>query len=221
MEYQSADDIVKRLTKRPTGRTIMSMSKGDITRERILDTAFRMASRQGLEGLSFGDLAGQLHCSKSGLFAHFPTKEDLQVQTLSAAARRFTESVLLPAFTKPRGLPRLRQVFENWMRWATDPGLPGGCIFVGAAAELDDREGRARDYLVGVQRQLLDTLAQSVRLAVEEGHFHGAVDCEQFAFEMQSILLGFNHLRRLLRDPKAERRARAAFERLIRTAEAP
>jgi len=178
-----------------------------------------MASRLGLDGVSFGDLANQLQISKSGLFAHFASKEDLQIETLGVAARRFTEAVLLPAFTKPRGLPRIRQVFENWMRWATDPGLPGGCLFVAASVELDDQEGRTRDFVVATQRQFLAALAQSARLAVQEGHFHGDVDCDQFAFELHSILLGFNHARRLLRDPKAERRARAAFDRLIRTAE--
>ena len=195
------------------------MRKGEAAREKILDTSLRMASRLGLDGVSFGDLANQLQISKSGLFAHFASKEDLQIETLGVAARRFTEAVLLPAFTKPRGLPRIRQVFENWMRWATDPGLPGGCLFVAASVELDDQEGRTRDFVVATQRQFLAALAQSARLAVQEGHFHGDVDCDQFAFELHSILLGFNHARRLLRDPKAERRARAAFDRLIRTAE--
>jgi AcrR family transcriptional regulator len=195
------------------------MRKGEATREKILDTSLRMASRLGLDGVSFGDLANQLQISKSGLFAHFASKEDLQIETLGAAARRFTEAVLLPAFAKPRGLPRIRQVFENWMRWATDPGLPGGCLFVAASVELDDQEGRTRDFVVATQKQFLAALAQSARLAVQEGHFHGDVDCDQFAFELHSILLGFNHARRLLRDPKAERRARAAFDRLLRTAE--
>jgi AcrR family transcriptional regulator len=195
------------------------MRKGEATREKILDTSLRMASRLGLDGVTFGDLANQLHVSKSGLFAHFASKEDLQIETLGVAARRFTEAVLLPAFTRPRGLPRIRQVFENWMRWATDPGLPGGCLFVAASVELDDQEGRTRDFVVATQKQFLSALAQSARLAVQEGHFHGDVDCDQFAFELHSILLGFNHARRLLREPKAERRARAAFDRLLRTAE--
>jgi AcrR family transcriptional regulator len=196
------------------------LRKGEATREKILDTAFRLAAREGLEGLSLQVLADYMQISKSGLFAHFRSKEMLQVDTLKAAARRFTEAVLLPAFTKPRGLPRVRQVFENWLRWATDPGLPGGCIFVAAASELDDRPGTPRDFLVAAQKQFLAALAKSAALAVEEGHFRADLDCEQFAFELYSIFLGFNHARRLLKELKAERRARAAFDRLLGAASA-
>jgi AcrR family transcriptional regulator len=198
----------------------LTVRKGEATREKILDTAFRLAARHGLDGLSLSVLAGEMHISKSGLFAHFRSKEDLQIETLGAAARRFIETVMLPAFRKPRGLPRVRQVFENWMRWATDPSLPGGCLFVAAAVEWDDREGRPRDYVVNTQKQLLAALARSAALAVEVGHFRADLDSEQFAFEMYSILLGYSHQRRLLRDPKAERRARAAFDRLVRSASA-
>jgi AcrR family transcriptional regulator len=194
------------------------MGKGAQTREKILDAAFRLAARDGLEGLSLSQLAGQLGVSKSGLFAHFRSKEDLQLETLKAGAARFEEAVVRPAFLEPRGLPRLRRLFDNWVRWSKDPSLPGGCLLMAAATEFDDREGPVRDYLVAVERQLLASLAHSARIAVEEGHFSRDVDCDQFAFELNAIVLGFNYVRRLLRDPKAERQSRAAFERLVRSA---
>src|SRR3954447_26417659 len=124
------------------------MSKGEETRERILDWAFRAASRDGLEGLTIGALAAELGLSKSGLFAHFGSKEDLQLAVLAEATRRFENVVLRPAFRAPRGEARVRQVFENWLRWLSDPGSPGGCVFLAAAVELDDQDGRPRDYLV-------------------------------------------------------------------------
>jgi AcrR family transcriptional regulator len=192
--------------------------KGAETRDRILDTAFRMAAQEGLEGLSLGDIAQQLGMSKSGLFAHFQSKEELQIEMLRTGAGRFVASVLLPAFRKPRGLPRLRALLENWMRWATAPELPGGCLMLAASVELDDREGPVREVLVGFQKELLAALAKAARIAIAAGHLRRGLDVEQFAFELYGIVLGFNHARRLLRDPKAERRARDAFARLLQSA---
>jgi AcrR family transcriptional regulator len=197
------------------------MSKGDDTRLRILESASRIASRDGLEGLSIGGLAATLGLSKSGLFAHFGSKEDLQVEVLKAAAARFEEVVLRPAFRAPRGEPRVRRLFTAWMRWVVDPSVPGGCLFVAAATELDDREGRPRDTLVGFQRELFAAIAKSAAIAIEEGHFRADLDSEQLAFELYAILLGWNHAKRLLRDPKAEARTNAAFERLMAWAAAP
>lgn len=195
-------------------------SKGVGTRDRILDTAFRLAARDGLEGLSLGDIAGQLRMSKSGLFAHFRSKEELQIDLLRTGAARFVEKVLLPAFRRPRGLPRLKQIFAGWMRWANDPALPGGCVMMAAAIELDDREGPVREALVALQKELLAALARSAEIAIEEGHLRRRLDVEQFAFELYAILLGFNHAQRLLRDPQAEKRARGAFARLLASARA-
>jgi AcrR family transcriptional regulator len=197
------------------------MSKGEETRERIVDRAFRLASRDGLDGLSIGGLAAELGLSKSGLFAHFGSKEELQIEVLKAAAARFEEVVLRPAFRAPRGEPRVRRIFENWLRWVSDPALPGGCLFITASAELDDREGRPRDFLVGALKQLADTLTRSARLAVEAGHFRPDLDCEQFAFELDALVLGYSQRRRLFRSQDAEARARASFERLLDFAKQP
>lgn len=191
------------------------MSKGDETRERIVDRAWRLASRDGLSGLSIGKLATELGLSKSGLFAHFGSKEGLEVEVLKAGAERFTEQVMRPAFTAPRGLPRVRKLFKGWLAWVTDPAQPGGCVLFAAAAELDDSEGPQRDFLVSSQTSLLAALAKSARLAVETGELRRDLDCDQFAFELLGIVMAYHHARRLLRDPKAEARARAAFDRLL------
>jgi AcrR family transcriptional regulator len=191
------------------------MSKGDTTRERILERAFRMASRDGLEGLSIGALAESLAMSKSGLFAHFGSKEELQVEILRVAAQRFEETVVRPAFRAPRGTPRIRRLQENWVRWANSPEAAGGCLFVSAAAELDDRAGRPRDFLVETQRQLQEALARSARMAIEAGHFRKDLDCKQFAFEFYALLLGYHHAKRLFRDPRADAALGASFDRLL------
>ena len=194
------------------------MTKGMETRERILDTAFRLAARDGLEGLSLAGLAGKLGMSKSGLFAHFGSKEELQLDMLRTASDRFVTKVLLPSFREPRGLPRVKALAENWRRWASDPSLPGGCIFVAASAELDDREGPVRAYVVEQQRALLEAIARAARIAIEEGHFRRDLDVQQFAFEFEGIYLAFHHAQRLLRDQAAAARARRAFARLLEDA---
>ena len=191
------------------------MSKGEQTRERIVDKAWQLASRDGLSGLSLGKLAVELGLSKSGLFAHFGSKQGLEVEVLKAAAERFTEQVLRPAMSAPRGVARLRKLFKNWLGWANDPEQPGGCIFMAAAAELDDTEGPQRDFLVAAQKAWLATLAKGASLAVEEGELRRDLDADQFAFEMLGIAMAYHHGRRLLRDPKSESRAKNAFERLL------
>src|SRR5262249_29692800 len=153
-----------------------------------------MATKVGLEGVTIGRLADELGLSKSGLFAHFQSKESLLLSAMEFAAQRFVDGVIKPAFTAPRGEPRVRSLFENWWVWLRKGGLgPGGCFFVAASAELDDRPGPVRDRLVKLQQDWLDTLAQSVRIAIAEGHFRKDADPEQFAYEMYGILLVAHH----------------------------
>ena len=196
------------------------MGKGEQTRAAILDRAVQLASAVGLEGITIGRLADESRLSKSGLFAHFGSKEDLQVRTLERAADRFVEVVVKPALAARRGEPRVRQLFERWLRWPIEVPQPGGCIFVAASAELDDRPGPARDRLAQLQREWLDVLARSVRAARDEGHFRAEVDPEQFAFEVYGIMLVTHMATRLLRDRQALPRARRAFERLLEAARA-
>ncbi len=196
------------------------MSKGAGTRDRIIERALRTASVDGLEGISLGRLALDVGMSKSGLFAHFASKEALQLDVLAAAAEKFTEVVVHPAFQTQRGEPRVRALFEHWLRWERNESLPGGCIFMHAIAELDDRPGPARDALVDWQRQWLDALAKAVRIAVNEGHFHAGVDAELFAFQEYGLVIAYYHARRLFNDPRAEERVRGAFDALVTAARA-
>jgi AcrR family transcriptional regulator len=191
------------------------MSKGDSTRSRIVETALRSASVDGLEGITLGRVAADVGMSKSGLFAHFESKEALQVDVIASAADKFTEVVVAPALKAPRGEPRLRSLFEHWLDWEQHESLPGGCVFMHAAAELDDRPGAARDMLVTQQQRWLDTLAKAVRMAVEIGHFRGDVDPELFAFQVYGTVLSYYHAARLFKDPAARSRAVAAFESLV------
>ena len=190
------------------------MSKGERTRARILDEALALAARLGLEGLSIGSLASRLGLSKSGLFAHFGSKEDLQILTLKQAQRHFQQQVLQPAVVEPSGLPRLRALFSNWLTWL-ERDSPGGCVMLAASVEYDDRPGAVRDLHVSGQRELRGALAKSIRLAIDAGHLAPGTDPWQLAFEMLGIVLAAHHDRRLLGDARSLSRASQAFERLI------
>jgi len=197
------------------------MSKGESTRSRIVETALRAASVDGLEGITLGKVAADVGMSKSGLFAHFDSKEALQVDVLNAAAEKFTEVVVAPALKAPRGEPRLRSLFEHWMRWEQNESLPGGCVFMHATAELDDRPGTARETLVEQQQRWLETLAKAVRMTVEIGHFRDDVNPSLFAFQLYGIVLSYYHSARLFKDPDARAHALNAFESLIESARRP
>jgi AcrR family transcriptional regulator len=186
-----------------------------MTRSAILEHAMKLASQVGLSGVSIGHLAQDLKLSKSGVFAHFQSKEALQIQVLETAAARFVEEVVRPALAQPRGEPRLHALFERWLAWAKSQATPGGCVFVAASVELDDRPGPVRDRLVELQRDWLTTLANVVKAGVAERKLRSDIDPEQFAHDLYAIMLGYHHASRLLEDPRAEARAHAAFDTLI------
>lgn len=196
------------------------MGKGDDTRERILDQAVATASLNGLDGLTIGGLAGDLEMSKSGVYAHFDSKEDLQVQVLQTAIERFRRLVVLPTLAAPRGLTRVRELFERWLGWGRDSGMPGGCVITTAAIELDDRPGRPRDVLSAALTDWVDAMRRVVATAVEAGDFRRELDIPQFAYEVYGIFLTYHMAHRMMRDPEAERHARAAFEGLVSRARA-
>lgn len=195
------------------------MSKGELTRQAILEHATLLASRVGLEGLTIGTLADDLDLSKSGLFGHFRSKEALQIQVLEHAAATFVEIVVRPALREPRGAPRVRALFEHWLEWTRSGPMPGGCLFVAAATELDDRPGPVRDRLQQLQRDWLGVIATSFQKGIEEGHFRRDADAEQFAQDLYGVALAYHHAHRLLQDPKAEARADHAFDALLSTAQ--
>jgi AcrR family transcriptional regulator len=198
------------------------MSKGEQTRTAILDEALKIASRLGLEGLTIGSLADATGMSKSGLFAHFGSREDLQLAVLEHFAQLYGERVFVPVLKIERGLPRLRALFERWLDWTIASGLPGGCIMISAANEYDDRPGPIRDAVIANQRRGNAITQKAVRLAVEEGHLRTDTDPEQIAFELLGIVLATHNHRRLLGDKEARKRALVAFEGLVaRHAAAP
>ena len=194
------------------------MRKGELTRNTILDRAVRLASEVGLSGLTIGRLATDLELSKSGLFAHFQSKETLQLQVLGRASHIFIQIVVRPALAAPRGEPRIRALFDRWLEWTRAAEIPGGCLFVTAAVELDDRPGAARDRLVELQKEWLDLIANVARTGVTEGQFREDLDVEQFAHDLYAVMLGYHHADRLLRDPRAKARTHSAFETLLSAA---
>ena len=194
------------------------MGKGDETRAAVLDRAVDVARRVGLSGLTIGSLAEQAELSKSGLFAHFRSKEVLQLQVLEHARAGFEDAVAGPALRAPRGEPRLRELFDRWMAW---DALPGGCPFIAAATEFDDRPGAVRDRLVRDHRDMFDMIATIVRTGIAEGHFREDTEPDQFAQDFYGVLLARFHTLRLLADRHADARARRAVESLIAAARVP
>ena len=188
------------------------MSKGEATRQAILARAFELANVVGVSGLSIGRLAEATGLSKSGLFAHFGSKEALEVAVVEEAGRQFVQDVMVPSLRQPRGEPRIRALFEQWLAWGI---RPGGCFFVGASAELDDRPGPPRDALVQACKDWIDALGTAARIAVSEGHLRADLDPDLFAFEMYGVMMGAHTFSRFLREPDALQRTRRAFERLL------
>lgn len=200
---------------------MMALTKGEQTRVTILDEALKIASKLGLEGLTIGSLADATAMSKSGLFAHFGSREDLQLAVLEHAAQRYGERVFVPVLKIERGLPRLRGLFERWIDWTLESGLPGGCIMISTAIEYDDRPGPIRDAAIANQHRGNAITQKAVRLAIEERHLKPDTDPEQIAFEMLGIVLASHNHRRLLGDKEARKRALTAFEELIARHAAP
>ncbi|MGH8704467.1 MAG: TetR/AcrR family transcriptional regulator [Burkholderiales bacterium] len=190
-------------------------SKGEQTRAAILSEALRIVSKSGLEGLTIGTLAEASRMSKSGLFAHFGSREELMLAVLAHGQSEFIEVVMKPALAQPRGLPRLQAMFVNWLDWTESADLPGGCPMIGGATEFDDKPGPVRDMLAGGQRAWIDTLKRAVLQAIEEGQLAPETDPEQISFEMFGIALVVHHHRRLLGYQKARSRALEALEALL------
>ena len=197
-------------------RNASAGTKGERTRAAILDVALRLVSKAGLDGLTIGTLADATGMSKSGLFAHFGSREELLLAVLAHGQAQFGEVVFQPAMAKPRGLPRLRAMFVNWLDWTESAELPGGCPMIGGATEFDDRPGPVREMLAGGQRTWIETLKRAVRQAIDERQLEPGTDPEQIAFEMFGIALVVHHHRRLLGYQKARSRALTALDSLFR-----
>ena len=194
----------------------VGQSKGEQTRQTIISRALEMVSERGYEGLSIGALAQETQLSKSGLFAHFKSKEALQLGVLQEVIHRFTLQVVQPALASPRGEPRLRVLFEKKLDWIRGDAARRGCLLGKASIEYDNRAGHpVRERVVQASRDWLEVLTRSAQAAVDEGHFRADVNVEQFAYEFDGITMMFQHAQGLMRDPTAAERANKALASLL------
>ena len=190
------------------------MRKGEQTRAAILDAALEVAARQGLEGLTIGTLAERMQMSKSGVFAHFGSREDLQISVLKEYERRFVDEVLVPSLRERRGIARLEAIFARWLELTTIEAARG-CLWISGAAEYDDRPGAVRDELVAMVRSWHRELARALQQAVDCGELQPDTDISEMIFDLYGIILVLHHDARLLGSGHAPERAKRAFERIV------
>ena len=189
--------------------------KGQQTRAVILEAALSLAAQMGLEGLSIGALAEVTQMSKSGVFAHFGSREELQIAVIREYHARFEHEVFFPAVRERRGLPRLHALFERWVK-RVSVELDSGCIYISGAVEFDDRPGPVRDALEAMVRDWHSALDRAIRLSIEAGELRADTDALQMLFEIHGLILSLHHDARFLRLPGAVDRARTGFERIVR-----
>lgn len=186
--------------------------KGERTRQSILERAVDIASLEGLEGLTIGRLAQELEMSKSGLFAHFGSKEELQLATIEAASQRYIREIFTPALLQPRGFPRLMAICESWLSYIRRGVFPGGCFFAAASFEFDSRPGAVQDRVRGLMNDWIGALERAIVMAKDEGHIREEVDPAQLAFELNALFFGANFSFYLRHDAQAIEKARRAVE---------
>jgi AcrR family transcriptional regulator len=195
-------------------RSLSAKIKGQQTRAVILDAALSLAAQRGLEGLSIGSLADSIQMSKSGVFAHFGSREELQISVVREYHARFREEVFVPAMAEPRGLPRLLALFERWVR-RVSVEIDSGCIYISGAVEFDDRPGLVRDALVDMVLAWQEALERAIRISLEQDHLQPGCDPHQILFEVHGLILALHHDARFLRHSDAVDRARRAFSRIL------
>jgi AcrR family transcriptional regulator len=196
------------------------MRKGELTRAAILDVALDLASRDGLEGLTIGLLADRMNMSKSGVFAHFGSREDLQIEVVKLYHHQFEQEVFYPSIKEPRGLPRLQAMFARWVK-RVSVEIASGCIYISGAVEYDDRPGAIREELAAMVRTWQAALRRCVEQAISMGHLHADTDPQQLVYEMYGLILALHHDARFLKEPGSIARAETGFERLIKIYKAP
>ncbi|MFC5500534.1 TetR/AcrR family transcriptional regulator [Caenimonas terrae] len=205
---------------RGSDRDGRGLQKGQQTKAAIVDAALSVATQVGLEGLSIGALAEATQMSKSGVFAHFGSREELQISVIREYHRRFEQEVFYPAMNEARGLPRLRAMFANWMQ-RTSIEIDSGCLYISGAVEFDDREGPVRDALVTSVMTWHGALRRAIQAARELGHLRADVDDDQMLFEIHGLILALHYEARFLKHPGAIARANAGFDRILRQYGAP
>jgi AcrR family transcriptional regulator len=191
--------------------------KGDRTRQSILERAVDISSVEGLEGLTIGRLADDLGMSKSGLFAHFGSKEELQLAVIDSAGERFIAETFRPALKAERGYPRLLAICRGWLSYIRRDVFPGGCFFAAASFEFDGRPGPVRDAIAKAMDDWMTAIEKAIVMARDEGHLDAGVDPKQLAFEINSLFFGANFSYQLRNDKKALDRAKKAIEDRLET----
>jgi AcrR family transcriptional regulator len=194
-----------------SGRALL---KGQQTKQAIVQAAVTLSTRLGLEGLSIGLLAEVMQMSKSGVFAHFGSREELQISVIDEYFNCFKQEIFFPALQQPRGLPRLRALFDNWMKRVAVE-IQSGCIFISGAVEFDDRPGPVRDALAQAVRQWQDALFRAVVQAKECSHLAAQADAAQIAFEIHGLILALHYETRFLQKPDSLAQANQGFENIL------
>lgn len=198
-------------THAPLGR---GRAKGEQTKAAIVDAALGLATQIGLEGLSIGALAELMQMSKSGVFAHFGSREELQISVVREYHERFEQEVFKPAMAQARGLPRLHALFERWMA-RTSVEIDSGCLYISGAVEFDDRPGAVRDALVATVSAWQTAMQRAVQQAIEQGDLRAGADAQQIAFEIHGLILVLHYEARFLRTPGADERAQRGFDNIV------
>lgn len=202
---------VRQLLKSPRKTMVRHQPRGLRTRGTILRRAVDIASAEGLEGLTVGKLANDLGMSKSGLFAHFGSKEDLQLATVETARQIFIDEITRPALAAPKGMLRLWSILDRWLAFIDGGIFKGGCFFTAASFEFDSRTGPVRDRIAEIMREWIGVLVQAVELAQKAGHIEAKIDATSVAFEIQSMAIGGHWANQLLQDRGAYLRSRVAM----------
>ena len=191
--------------------------RSGLTLAAILDTAIAMATAEGLESLTVGELAKRLGLSKSGVFSRIGSREALQKAVIEEYDRRFLQDVFVPAMREPRGLPRLNAIMRLWLQRARDVEIQQGCLYCAGAFEFDDRDGPLRDLLLDGIRAWRSALKRTIIQAIDAGHLLPDTDADQLVFEIDGLFVALMREARFLREPRAADRAWATYERLIRS----
>lgn len=205
---------VSSLPLQKTSREGRALQKGQQTKVAIVDAALGLATQIGLEGLSIGALAEVTQMSKSGVFAHFGSREELQISVIREYHSRFEEEVFYPSLRQPRGLPRLRAMVDNWMQ-RTSVEIDSGCLYISGAVEFDDRPGPVRDALASSVQTWLSAINRAVVQARDMGDLLPGTDHQQMAFELHGVILALHYEARFLKTPGSVARARAGFDHIL------
>ena len=216
----SADSATSLRPPAPGGTVLKSPQKGQQTKAAIVDAALGLATHIGLEGLSIGAVAEVMRMSKSGVFAHFGSREELQISVVREYHARFQDEVFSPALAAPRGLPRLQAMFHNWMQ-RTSIEIDSGCLYISGAVEFDDRPGPVRDTLAESVRTWLAAMTRAVEQAKQAGHLRADADEQQVAFEIHALILALHHEARFLKTPGSMARATTGFANILARYGAP